>query len=266
MATNFYEEVLRLISGGQVGGVGINRVQTQTQGTAADGAPLSGNPVPVAGVDGTGNVQAILTDVQGRVQTQTQGTAADGAPASGNPVQVAGVDANGNVQTILTDSQGRLLTSPTFSWDSAPITAYTSASPNFFSSATGAGWTVPSGVEWRVLVATATLTTSIAVSNRHFQLLIETSGLVTFNVGTSPVQTASQAMTHIFRTIGALQTAAPTGASTTASFNPIASDVIVGGTNPAPVVRFFINGAGSGDAISNPSILVLSRPKVAQLT
>lgn len=39
----------------------------QVQGTAADGAPAVGNPVQIAGVDGSGNTQALRLDVQGRL-------------------------------------------------------------------------------------------------------------------------------------------------------------------------------------------------------
>lgn len=41
----------------------------QTQGTAADGAAAVGNPVQVAGKDGSGNVQAVATDTFGNVKT-----------------------------------------------------------------------------------------------------------------------------------------------------------------------------------------------------
>jgi hypothetical protein len=72
-------------------------------GPAADGAALSGNPVRVAGSDGT-NTQDIITDTAGRLLVS--GAAADGSPITGNPVLMAGQDGI-NTQSILTDTIGR---------------------------------------------------------------------------------------------------------------------------------------------------------------
>lgn len=96
----------------------------QVQGTAADGAAAAQNPVQVAGKDGSGNAQAILTDTGGAVQVDvesgtitanagtgtftTGGAAADGAAVSGNPTRVAGKDASGNTQDLVTGLDGSL--------------------------------------------------------------------------------------------------------------------------------------------------------------
>jgi len=84
-------------------------------GAAADGSPITGNPVLMAGQDGT-NVQSIATDGYGRVQvsitgtssTQVEGRAADGYTQVGNPVSIAGVDDDGYVQNLHVDSSGNL--------------------------------------------------------------------------------------------------------------------------------------------------------------
>lgn len=72
-------------------------------GAAADGAAVSGNPVLVAGQDGT-NAQSLLTDSTGR--QVVVGAAADGAAVAGNPVLMAGQDGT-LAQSLLTDSTGR---------------------------------------------------------------------------------------------------------------------------------------------------------------
>lgn len=74
-------------------------------GAAADGAAPSGNPVLVAGQDGT-NVQTLKTDTTGRLEMV--GAAADGSPPSGAPVLSAGWDGT-NVQTFATDGYGAQL-------------------------------------------------------------------------------------------------------------------------------------------------------------
>lgn len=82
----------------------IGAYAPQAQGTAADGAAAVGNPVVVAGVDGSGNVQSLLTATDG--SQLIQGMAADGAAASGNPVQIGGKDGSGNVQALKTGTDG----------------------------------------------------------------------------------------------------------------------------------------------------------------
>lgn len=74
-------------------------------GKAADGAAVSGNPVLIAGQDGT-NAQSISTDSTGR--QVVVGGGADGAAVAGNPVLIAGSD-GANARTITTDSSGRVL-------------------------------------------------------------------------------------------------------------------------------------------------------------
>jgi hypothetical protein len=75
-------------------------------GPGADGAALSGNPVRVAGSDGT-NTQDITTDTSGRLLVS--GAAADGTAVTGNPVLIAGQDGT-NVQSISTDPAGNQYT------------------------------------------------------------------------------------------------------------------------------------------------------------
>lgn len=73
---------------------------SRVQGPQADGATFNAFPVPFAGVDGSGNVQAVLTDTSGRVvlgtsatAQQVEGEVASGGSATGvNPVLVGGSD------------------------------------------------------------------------------------------------------------------------------------------------------------------------------
>lgn len=65
-------------------------------GKAADGAAVSGNPVLIAGQDGT-NAQSLSVDSTGRAVVV--GAAATGAALSGNPVYVAGSDGT-NAQAL----------------------------------------------------------------------------------------------------------------------------------------------------------------------
>lgn len=65
---------------------------THVQGSAADGAAAVGNPVQAGGVDGSGNVQSLLTDTTGA--QVIVGGVASGATDSGNPVKVGGVYTN----------------------------------------------------------------------------------------------------------------------------------------------------------------------------
>lgn len=72
-------------------------------GAAADGAAPSGNPVLVAGQDGT-NVQSLKTDTVGR--PEVVGAAATGVAVAGAPVRVGGSDGT-LTRDILTDTGGR---------------------------------------------------------------------------------------------------------------------------------------------------------------
>lgn len=80
-----------------------NPLPALVTGAAADGAAVSGNPVLVAGQDGT-NVQTLLTDTTGRLVNV--GAAAAGAAISGNPVLMGGSDGT-NARAVLTDTSGR---------------------------------------------------------------------------------------------------------------------------------------------------------------
>jgi len=73
------------------------------RGAAADGAAKAGNPVLVAGQDGT-NAQSILTDTTGA--QVAVGAAASGAAKVGAPVLCGGQDGT-NAVTNLVDSSGR---------------------------------------------------------------------------------------------------------------------------------------------------------------
>jgi len=73
------------------------------KGAAASGAAVSGNPVLVAGSDGT-NARTIATDTSGR--TIAVGAAATGAAVAGSPVYVAGIDGGGLVRPLLVSAAG----------------------------------------------------------------------------------------------------------------------------------------------------------------
>lgn len=77
----------------------------KVQGTAADGAAASGNPVQIGGVDGSANVQAILVDTSGRIVVV--GASAIAAAVAGNPV-LQGLSDGTNARYILGDTSGRL--------------------------------------------------------------------------------------------------------------------------------------------------------------
>ena len=92
--------------GGSPASVDLNE-PIGVEGTVADGSTSTDNPVIQGAVDGSGNVQALLSDTSG--QLQIVGAAADGAAEAGNPVLVAGSDGT-NAETILIASTGRLIT------------------------------------------------------------------------------------------------------------------------------------------------------------
>ena len=83
------------VTGGEAGSIGIG-------GLAATGSAVTGNPVLVAGTDGT-YVRSILTDSSGR--QEVVGGAASGSPVAGNPVLIAGSDGT-DARTLSTDASG----------------------------------------------------------------------------------------------------------------------------------------------------------------
>jgi hypothetical protein len=83
------------VTGGEAGALGVG-------GLAAAGAATVGNPVLVAGTDGT-DARSILTDASGR--QEVVGAAAAGAAVAGNPVLVGGSDGT-DARTMATDSSG----------------------------------------------------------------------------------------------------------------------------------------------------------------
>lgn len=72
---------------------------TQVQGNVADGAAAVGGPVQVGGVDGSGNVQALLVDTTGRLITSE-------APASVGTM--SSVAASASAVTVLAANASRL--------------------------------------------------------------------------------------------------------------------------------------------------------------
>jgi len=83
------------------GPTGANALETQ--GTAADGNPAAGNPIQIGGVDGAGNVQALLCATGGALTTTLgsslpAGTAAIGKLAANSGVDIGDVTIN-NVAT-----------------------------------------------------------------------------------------------------------------------------------------------------------------------
>lgn len=83
--------------------VGVSR----TQGAQSDAAAFNANPNVIAGVDGSGNVQALLTDTSGRIvlgasgaASQVEGEVSDGTATTGvNPVLI-GLNNNSNVSSV----------------------------------------------------------------------------------------------------------------------------------------------------------------------
>lgn len=79
----------------------------QVQGTAADGAAAAGNPLRVAGVDGSGNVQDIRTDADGHLQVDILSGGGGGGETPTSPVieadsvssVAAGADSGTNLRT-----------------------------------------------------------------------------------------------------------------------------------------------------------------------
>lgn len=66
-------------------------------GGAADGAAASGNPTQIGGVDGSGNVQALLTDTGGRLASAPAGVCASATFTPAATSHAAG-DCNGAAQ------------------------------------------------------------------------------------------------------------------------------------------------------------------------
>lgn len=88
-----------VLNGGVAGSQGVG-------GLAADGAAVAGNPLRMAGKDGGGLTQDILTDSTGL--QLVGGAAADGVAVAGYPVRIAGKDSAGNTQDVVADSAGIL--------------------------------------------------------------------------------------------------------------------------------------------------------------
>lgn len=94
--------------GGSGGGGGGCSSPCPVVGTAAAGAPPSGDPVQVGGTDGT-DIRTMKTDTSG--DQIVVGAAASGAAQVGNSVPMAGNDGT-DVRTVKTDTSGDLIISP----------------------------------------------------------------------------------------------------------------------------------------------------------
>lgn len=94
---------LTQVAGSAVTTQAAGELLVATEGRAASGAAVAGNPVLSGGSDGT-NARIFLTDTSGR--QQMVGAAADGAAVAGNPILVGGQDGT-NAQSLLTDTSGR---------------------------------------------------------------------------------------------------------------------------------------------------------------
>lgn len=82
-----------------------SNLNAQVVGVSADGATPSGNPVRVAGSDGS-NLKTLFTDSVGR--QIIIGASAHGTAVPNNPVSIGGSDGT-NVRNIYTDASGRLI-------------------------------------------------------------------------------------------------------------------------------------------------------------
>ncbi len=100
--------------------VGITSAPTgassiSVQGTVADGVAVVGSPFRIAGKDGGGLTQDIITDADGHLQIDAIsfpggiGSDSESTPATANPVLIAGWDTGGNVQNVLTNNGGILV-------------------------------------------------------------------------------------------------------------------------------------------------------------
>lgn len=94
---------------------GNSEVLSRIHGAVADGSAVIGNPVAIAGVDGAGNVQAVLTGTDG--SQMVQGNTGPDAPFNSNPVVMGGrasalipadVDTDGDAVSAFMDRAGRI--------------------------------------------------------------------------------------------------------------------------------------------------------------
>lgn len=155
--------------------------QTVT-GPNASGTPSTGDPVLVAGLDGT-DVRTLDTDTAGRLNVnvsnipavtlsgtqtvdiggvpQVQGSVAAGSPVANNPVQVGGTDGT-DVRELLTDSSGRLAVNV----NTLPTATVTGAGANGAAVSGNPVLTAGSdGTDTRTLATDATGKLNVNVSN-----------------------------------------------------------------------------------------------------
>lgn len=85
--------------------IASDQAAVAVKGNAASGSAVSGNPVLVAGSDGT-NARTLATDTSGRMINVGAGAA--GSAVAGNPVLIAGSDGT-NARTLLTDTSSRVI-------------------------------------------------------------------------------------------------------------------------------------------------------------
>jgi hypothetical protein len=132
---------------GKLGGTGSSA--PQTQGTAADGAAASGNPVQVAGKDDSANIQTIHTDTSGDVQVDL----ASALPAGENHVGEVGGRTT-SVEVTLT----RPADTTAYSVNDAVTNATSSASAIEFASAVRVSAGSGVIVNWMLTKSTTTTT------------------------------------------------------------------------------------------------------------
>lgn len=82
----------------------------QIQGTAADGAAATGNPLQIGGKDGSGDIQALLTDTAGRLAVDANLQVGDSDVGESNPVPVANALTSQGTFTIGSGADGSAVT------------------------------------------------------------------------------------------------------------------------------------------------------------
>lgn len=91
--------------------VAITNASLVVVGAAADGAAASGNPVQIGGKDGSGNIQAFLTDTNGVIQNNLYGNIA-GEDITNDVLKVeirdTGTYISTAATTLIKTGQGRL--------------------------------------------------------------------------------------------------------------------------------------------------------------
>lgn len=158
-----------------------------TGGLAPNGSPVSGNPVLVAGSDGT-NARTIATDTSGILKTTVTGVAtvggsvSEGSVTSAFPLRIAGWDGT-NIRTLKTDSSGQaninVVNTPAVTVSGTPNVAITNTPAVTLTS------TTLSGSSNNVLISPSTNT------------LVDHSGTITTG-GTAQTLSAAKSRKYFF--------------------------------------------------------------------